>query len=95
MKELPPNFHVPDVAYTPEMKYRIDRLSAMAKGHLTRRLLQTERVQRVIRYHRIKILIILELAKSVLCIRHKILVLYFLGFIILIFAHFNLLKTVY
>jgi hypothetical protein len=49
LKQLPPDFSVPEVAFTPQMKCRFDRLSALVKGHLTRQLLRTERVQRIIR----------------------------------------------
>lgn len=49
LKLLPENFRVPEIVFTPQMKCHFDRLSALVKGHLTRRLLKTEKVQRIIR----------------------------------------------
>ena len=45
---LPENYHVPEDAKTPENNMRFEKLSALIKGHLTRRLLKTAKVQNII-----------------------------------------------
>lgn len=47
--QLPKNYELPDAAQTPEYTVRFDKLSALIKGHLTRRLLKTEKVQNIVR----------------------------------------------
>ena len=45
---LPENYHVPEDAKTPENNMRFEKLTALIKGHLTRRLLKTYKVQNII-----------------------------------------------
>ena len=45
---LPTNYHLPDEAQTPENSIRFEKLSALIKGHLTRRLMKTQKVQSII-----------------------------------------------
>ena len=45
---LPENYELPVVAKTPENHVRFEKLSALIKGHLTRRLLKTNKVQGII-----------------------------------------------
>jgi hypothetical protein len=45
---LPPDYHMPEDAKTPTNNLRFERLSALIKGHLTRRLLKTGKVQQII-----------------------------------------------
>ena len=45
---LPQDYHLPDAARTPENNVRFEKLSALAKGHLIRRLMKTEKVQGII-----------------------------------------------
>ena len=46
--KLPPNYHLPEAVRTPENNVRFEKLSALIKGHLTRRLLKTQKVQNII-----------------------------------------------
>ena len=45
---LPQDYHLPDAARTPENNVRFEKLSALVKGHLVRRLMKTEKVQGII-----------------------------------------------
>ena len=46
---LPTNYSIPDDAKTPENSIRFEKLSALVKGHLTRRLMRTQKVQDIIK----------------------------------------------
>ena len=46
--KLPDDYKLPEAAKTPENNVRFGRLSALIKGHLTRRLLKSARVQSII-----------------------------------------------
>jgi len=45
---LPPDYHLPEATKTPEYNVRFEKLSALIKGHLVRRLMKTDKVQGII-----------------------------------------------
>ncbi len=45
---LPANYQMPEAAQTPENSVRFEKLSALIKGYLTRRLLKTEKVRTIV-----------------------------------------------
>ncbi len=61
---LPQDYQLPDAASTPVNRYRFERLSAIVKGHLTRRLLKTERVQGIVQSMRDSLGIALRLHRE-------------------------------
>jgi len=60
-RQLPEGFAFPEEVYTDANRRRLDKLTAMAKGHLTRKLLKTDKVQSIVNSMRDTMTIALQL----------------------------------
>ena len=61
---LPTNWNLPEEAQTPENSIRFEKLSALVKGHLTRRLMRTQKVQDIIKSMKDLLTIALQLHRE-------------------------------